>query len=122
MWARVVEVMFGCWLAVSPFIFGHPDDVPALWWNDFLCATAIIALALLSYYRPLQYAHLALIAVGLWLVGFGYVNSTPPAAPAYQNEIFVGLFLLMFAIIPNEASQPPAAWREFHAEQGTRSK
>lgn len=26
MWARVVEVMLGCWLAVSPFVFRHSAD------------------------------------------------------------------------------------------------
>jgi hypothetical protein len=111
MWARVVELMLGVWLAVSPFVFQHGPDAPALWANDLGCATAVIALSLLSFWRRLAYAHLVTIGVALWLVGFGYAASSTLAAPAFQNEILVGLVLLMLAIVPNEASQPPPPWR-----------
>jgi hypothetical protein len=36
-----------------------------------------------------------------------------PSPPTEQNHILVGLLLVLFAIIPNEASQPPKAWEEF---------
>jgi hypothetical protein len=115
MWARVVEVMLGCWLAVSPFIFRHAADERWLWANDFASAFAVVTLALLSFWRPLRHAHLAIGAVGLWLMGFGYFASPHPLAPALQNDLLVGLLLAMFAIIPNEANRPPQAWREFYA-------
>lgn len=115
MWARVVEVMLGCWLAVSPFVFRHSADERWLWTNDFACAFAVVALALLSYWPPLKHAHLATGAVALWLMGFGYFASPHPLAPALQNDLLVGLLLAMFAIIPNEANLPPQAWREFYA-------
>ena len=41
MWARAVEIALACWLALSPFIFGHPDEAAFLWYNDFACALAI---------------------------------------------------------------------------------
>jgi hypothetical protein len=113
MWSRVAELMFGCWLAVSPFIFRHAPDDRLLWINDLAAAAAVIVCSLCSYARPLRYAHLGTIAVGLWLIGFGYVSSAPPAAPAYQNHILVGLMLLMLAIIPNHASVPPDSWRSY---------
>jgi hypothetical protein len=34
-----------------------------------------------------------------------------------QNDLLTGLLLLMLAIVPNEASLPPQAWREFYAEK-----
>jgi NAD(P)-dependent dehydrogenase (short-subunit alcohol dehydrogenase family) len=112
MWARTVEVMLGCWLAASPFILRHAAERTALWWNDLLCACAVIALALLSWSRW-QRAHLAIAAVALWLVGFGFVGSEHPVPPALQNDIVVGLLLMMMAIVPNEASLPPPDWRPF---------
>lgn len=113
MWARVVEVMLGCWLALSPFIFRHTADQQSFWFNDLACASAVIALALLSFWSKLRLAHLAIIAVALWLIGFGFLASLYPAPPALQNNIMVGLLLLMFAIIPNEASLLPEPWREY---------
>src|SRR5207247_2056429 len=53
MWARVVEVMLGCWLAVSPFVFRHPAEERAWWANDLICALLVVALALLSVWPPL---------------------------------------------------------------------
>jgi hypothetical protein len=112
MWARVVEVTIGCWLAMSPFIFRHPADERALWANDLLCAFGVVALALLSFWRPLQYAHFAIIAVAFWLIGFGYLHRPHPAPPALQNDVLVGWVLVMFAIIPNDANLPPRPWRK----------
>lgn len=111
MWARVVEVMIGCWLAMSPFIFRHPADQEALWTNDLLCAFGVVALALLSLWAPLRHAHFLIIAVAFWLIGFGYLHRPHPAPPALQNDVLVGWLLLMFAIIPNEANLPPRPWR-----------
>jgi hypothetical protein len=115
MWARVIEIMLGFWLAVSPFVFRHPADERSLWTNDLVCALAIVALALLSYWQRMRHAHLGIAAVAIWLIGFGYFGSPHPLPPALQNDLLIGLLLLMFAIIPNRASLPPRAWLDFYA-------
>lgn len=113
MWARVVEVMLGCWLAVSPFVFRHSSENRILWFNDFLSAMIVIVLALASFWPPLRYAHVANLAVALWLIAFGFLAYPYPTPPALQNNVAVGLLLLMFAIIPNDANEPPPQWRDF---------
>ena len=110
MWARVVEVMLGLWLVISPFIFGHAATDRTLWINDLGCGFLIVTLALLSFWCPLRYAHLGIGVVGLWLIVFGF-QSLHPAPPASQNHILMGLLLMMFAIIPNDADLPPRSWR-----------
>jgi len=120
MWARVVEVMLGCWLSASPFIFRYSSEERALWNNDFLSAFIVVALALLSFWRPSRHAHLLTVIVSIWLIGFGYLRSPPPTPPALQNDIMVGWLLLMFAIIPNEASLVPHSWRLFSRERAER--
>lgn len=110
MWSRDVEIMIGCWLAMSPFIFGHPSAETAWWINDFACALAVVTLAGSSYWKPLRYAHLGQLAVGTWLIGFAYFHGfgaeggTPAAL---QNTVSVGLLLSMFGLIPNNAADPP---------------
>jgi hypothetical protein len=116
MWARVVEVMLGCWLAISPFIFRHSVDERWLWVNDLGSAFAVVMFSLLSFWRPLRHAHWGIAVVGLWLMGFGYFASPHPLPAALQNDLLVGLLLVMFAIIPNEASLPPRRWREFYEQ------
>jgi hypothetical protein len=110
MWARVIEVMLGCWLAISPFIFGHPPGARTLWTNDLTCGFVIAILALLSFWFPLRYMHIAIVVPAIWLIIVGFLSGYP-APPASQNHILLGLLLLMFAIIPNEANLPPRPWR-----------
>lgn len=109
MWARVVEVMLGCWLAVSPFVFRHSADDRMLWASDLLSAFVVVVLALVSFWSPMRFAHLAIVVVGFWLIALGFL-APYPTAPAFQNDIVVGLLLLIFAIVPNEANQPPTPW------------
>lgn len=111
MWGRVVEIMTGVWLLLSPFIFGVQRD-PAILWGDIGTAILIWILAGASYWPPLRHSHWFILLVAAGLIVVGRFSSAMPASPAQQNHIFVGLFLLMIAIIPNEASQPPIQWRE----------
>lgn len=110
MWGRVVEMAIAVWLALSPFIFHAQDDALVVW-ADSLIALAIITLAGLSYWRPTRHAHLLNLAVAAGLAVWGRTTGTPPD-PIHQNHIFIGLLLLMIAIIPNNASHPPEAWRD----------
>lgn len=110
MWARVVEFMLSCWLAASPFIFHYSDSARALWWNDFLAAIGVGGASLLSYWRPTRRAHLFTLVVAIWLIGFGRFGSVGSPGPGMQNEIVVGLLLLMFALVPNHAAHPPGLW------------
>lgn len=117
MWARVVEVMLGCWLAISPFIFRHSEEDRVLWFSDLFAAMVVIILALVSFWPPMRFAHVANLVIALWLIGFGFWASPYPSPPALQNDIVVGLLLLMFAIIPNQATRPPRSWRVFYARK-----
>lgn len=112
MWSRVVEVMLGAWLVISPFIFRHPPSNPGLWINDLAVGTAVIAFGVLSYWGPARLAHLLTILVGCWLIGFAYRQGFGDPSTASQNHLVLGLILMMFAIIPNDASQPPKSWDE----------
>ncbi|WP_373044776.1 hypothetical protein [Vulgatibacter sp.] len=113
MWARVIEMMIGIWLVFSPFVFGHHGSDPWLAYGDFASGTLLVFFACLSFRPKTKYAHLASLAVVAWLVLFGYFAGGYPSAPGYQNDILVGLTLLLIVIIPNHASQPPESWRAF---------
>lgn len=110
MWGRVVEMMTAVWLLLSPFIFGAQADAAVLW-GDVATALLIAILSALSYWHPMRYAHVAILLIAVGLVLVGRFVTPPPASPAQQNHIFVGFFLMMIAIVPNTASQPPRVWQ-----------
>jgi hypothetical protein len=105
--------MLGVWLMISPFVFRHAAGDTFLWVNDLGCGLLVIVLSCLAFWGPARHARLATVGVALWLVARAYVAAGHPAAPALQNELLVGLLLAMFAIIPNEAGEPPRSWRPF---------
>lgn len=118
MWSRVVEIMLGCWLLVSPFVFAHPATEAGWWITDFTAGLVVIAFGLLSFWKPTQHAHLLTILVGGGLIGFAYthIGEAPPAA---QNQALVGWLLLMFAVIPNMATRPRKEFdRAYHDMAG----
>lgn len=112
MWARVVEIMLACWLAVSPLVFRQVEATATLWAIDLAAAALIAVFALASFWPPTRHAHLAIIAVSGALIAAGMMSPYPPS-PTDQNHILVGLLLLLFAIVPTEATLPPRTWQEF---------
>lgn len=110
MWSRVIEVMLGLWLILSVFIFRHPAEEWSWWATDLGCGLLTILLALFSFAPRCQRAHLGILGVAAWLIGFGYLGAEWPTPPALQNDMFLGLLLLMFAIVPTKASVPPEGW------------
>jgi hypothetical protein len=71
-----------------------------------------VTVSLFSFWHRAIRLHLLNLPVALWLVGFGYFGSGATPPPAAQNELIVGIVLLMFAIIPTQAMLPPHGWRE----------
>lgn len=119
MWSRMIEVLIGGWLCASPFVFRHPDLQSGWWINDLATGGCIIAFSLLSFWHPTRRAHLLNLLVATWLVAFAYFQGLADAPPASQNHLAVGVTLLMFAIIPNHASDPPESWASRAAVSGS---
>jgi hypothetical protein len=117
MWPRVIEGMLGCWLLVTPFVFRGTTVVEDYTTSAVVSGAVVIVMAVLSFWEPTRLTRFVTLGVSLWLALHGYFAAERPGPPAAQNEIMIGLTLLLFAIIPNEASRPPRAWR--HEQTGT---
>lgn len=118
MWARCCEIVLGIWLVASPWIFGHSPEQWGVWVTDLTCGVLMIGIAAVALWLRQRAVYLLQLIVAGWLVAFGYLGSSYPAPPAYQNEIIVGLSLLMFGILPTRASVPPASWERLLRVEG----
>ena len=111
MWPRTVEVMLGCWLLVTPFVFGGTAQIDEYIVNAVVSGCVVIVASLFSFRDRTRLAHLVTLMVSLWLVAHGYFSAPRPGPPAAQNEMVIGLTLLLCAILPNEINAVPRPWR-----------
>lgn len=110
MWARVVEVMLGLWLAISWLIFGYREA--SLLINDFTIAFLICLFSLLSYLPRFQKMHLFNFLIGVWFIILAYMMQ---GSLFYvdQNYMILGILFLMISILPSHAKYPPRRWIQF---------
>lgn len=111
MWPRVIEGMLGAWLLVTPFVFRGTEAAADYSWNAAICGASIGLATLLSFWRPARHARFLTLAISCWLMLHGYFSAERPGPPAAQNELVIGLTLLLFALMPNAVNQPPEPWR-----------
>ncbi|MBX7067396.1 MAG: hypothetical protein K1X28_09210 [Parachlamydiales bacterium] len=107
MWARICEILLGLWLFASHFLFTLHD------WIDAACASMIIIFSALSFFETLNKMHLLQVLPAAVLLYVSYSLPSPHLPLTMQNYILVGLGLIMFAIIPSHASEPPRPWKKF---------
>lgn len=124
MWPRTVEAMLALWLATSPFIFryralGEPSWT---WWHDFIVATLLAGLALVSFVHQTRRAHLLELLIAAWLIGYGWLTAEDVFDGPRQNWMCLGLLLLMLAIIPSDCVKPPYRWQEWNERHGIGGK
>jgi hypothetical protein len=111
-WPRYCEMLLGLWLLVSPWFLNYGGAAsPGV--INLAAATGILVLDVLSLRFYKGYAYLAVLGIAIALLAHGYFVM-PPEAAGTQNNIITALLLLMFAILPTEATLPPLSWREFH--------
>ncbi len=115
MWPRIMEVMLGLWLVLSPLIFRlEPGDL-ALIVNHLVYGTAVVVAALIAL--RVRFLRVVIVGTGLWLIGYGYGAGGYPPAPGYLNLIVIGVLLCALGLIPTDCLVPTHSWREYYASQ-----
>lgn len=115
MWARHIEVMLACWLAVTPFVFEGDSASVSTRVVSWTSAAAVMTFSLVSYWPPARRAYLLTALTGLVIGGWAYFAASDPASPVHQNFVVTGLLLMMMGILPCYNNRPPAAWIDYDA-------
>lgn len=111
MWARHLEIILGIWLFCARFLLNFGDYNFKVW--DVINPLLVITLAIACYCRKIRKLHLLQIAPAIYFIHQSFTYYTYVLPFGLQNYILVALLLLIVAIIPTEASQPPIKWRDF---------
>jgi hypothetical protein len=108
-WPRYCEAALAVWLAASGWVveYGETSGHRLV---TIAAGLTILALDALSITSRGRYAYLLILPVAAGLIALGF--QAPRAdSQAAQNAITVGALLLLFAVLPTEATLPPASWR-----------
>ena len=108
-WPRTCEILLAVWLIVSGWVMDQPGQYRIV---SAAAGALVIALDVYSIRRR-SYAYLLVLVVAAAPLVFGYL--LPPDSAGAQNVVTVALLLLIFAILPTEATLPPSEWRQFRA-------
>ena len=111
MWPRVIELSIAGFLIASIWIFQSSDFLLIF---NIVIAAWICLFSILSFFKQLRKIHLMNIVAAFALAIFAFIQPNPPPPPPYQNYMILSLLLVMFAILPTEASKPPMPWRKFY--------
>jgi hypothetical protein len=95
------------WLIASHFLFSLTG------WDDLVLGFFVILFAALSFFDRLNKMHLFQILPAGWLLYLSYSYPTPWLPFFMQNYILTAISILMFAIIPSNASEHPRPWKSF---------
>lgn len=115
MWPRIVEMMLGLWLVLSPLIFRLGPGDAALRVVDLACGAAVAVLSLVA--TRVRFLRLAILMIGVGLIGYGYVAGWHPSPPGYKNLIFIGGLVSVLSLIPTDCLEPTRSWREYYGRQ-----
>ncbi|KKN97510.1 hypothetical protein LCGC14_0156290 [marine sediment metagenome] len=119
LWCHFANMLLGCWLISSPFIFGYTNlsvsdldlarlaaerDLPEvsfrallMVWNDVIAGALIVLFAVLSLKR-ISWSQWANSAMGLWLMFAPLVFWTPSPA-SYGNALLIGGLVITFSVL-----------------------
>ncbi len=95
LWARIGELLLAVWLLFSSLIF---ETTTLLRVSDISCGAILLLFSWLSFYRPFHFGNLG---IGLWLFFIGYFFESP-LPNSVQNDILIGLLLLILATVPRK--------------------
>jgi peptidoglycan/LPS O-acetylase OafA/YrhL len=114
MWPRYCEVLLALWLIASGSVLDNSD--PAQYrLVSVVAGILILILDLLSITLYKRYAYLLVLAVAFALLAFSFLLA-PAEAQGTQNLVIVALLLMIFGVLPTEATQPPLSWRKLNRE------
>jgi hypothetical protein len=112
-WPRYCELTLAVWLIASGWVIAHSGDYRLL---ALISGSIIAFLDVLSISLRIRYAHLLILPVCLALAWFAAMH-LPHESQGAQNLLTVALLLVILAILPTEATEPPKPWRDFHRRQ-----
>lgn len=92
-WQDWVNVLFGVWLIISPFIWGYSDNAVAAW-NSYILGIAVALFAIIALFSPQAWEEWVNLILGVWLIISPFVLAfSSGLADATWTNIIMGILV-----------------------------
>lgn len=93
-WRDKVMLLFGAWLALSPYLLGFATTAILAMWSTLVVGLILIAMAALAIWKQKAWEEWLLLALGAWLliapIVLGFIGLPVAAANSFIMGILVG--------------------------------
>ncbi|GGX89429.1 hypothetical protein GCM10007160_15990 [Litchfieldella qijiaojingensis] len=98
-WRDWLMLLFGAWLVISPFVFGHAEaGAGALMWNPVLVGVAVVVFSIAVLRKTQVWEEWILLALGVWLIVAPFLLGYAGVTEAMWNSVVMGLLVGVDAI------------------------
>ena len=110
--ASGINILFGIWLILAPFILAYTGLQVAMW-NDIILGVLVGVIALIRTFGTAQAGTSWInVLLGIWLIIAPFVLSYGDNPTPRWNDVILGILIVIFAWSSAAVPRPPA--REVH--------
>lgn len=93
-WRDWLMLLFGVWLVISPFVFGHAEaGAGAVVWNPVLVGVAVVVFAIAVLRKTQEWEEWILLALGVWMILAPFLLGYAGIVEAMWNSVIMGLLV-----------------------------
>ncbi|EPC03123.1 hypothetical protein L861_22700 [Litchfieldella anticariensis FP35 = DSM 16096] len=93
-WRDWLMLLFGVWLVISPFVFGHAEaGAGAVVWNPVLVGVAVVVFAIAVLRKTQEWEEWILLALGVWMILAPFLLGYAGIVEAMWNSVIIGLLV-----------------------------
>jgi len=93
-WRDRIMLLFGAWLAVSPYVPGFATTASLAMWSTLVAGLVLIAMSALAIWKQKAWEEWLLLALGVWLLvapfALGFLGLTNAAINSVVMGVLVG--------------------------------
>ena len=92
-WQDWINVLFGVWLFVSPWVLGF-SHIGAAAWNAYILGVAVFVFAVIALFSPQIWEEWINLILGIWLIISPFILAYAAQHPvAMWNSIIMGILV-----------------------------
>lgn len=92
-WQDWVNVVFGVWLFISPFVLGYSTTSEPAAWNSYVLGVAVTLFAIVALFAPQLWEEWINLVLGIWLIISPFLLGYAAIQAPVWNHVIMGVLI-----------------------------